>query len=105
MYMLFGALVIGGFFFLQFYLSNGKWIGGGDIRMGVLMGLMLGLRNGLVALFLAYVIGAAIGLVMLATKKADMKTRVPFGTFLVLGTLLVLMVGERLIGWYLGLFL
>lgn len=99
-----GAAFIGGFFLLQYVISRGKWIGDGDIRMGVLMGLMLGLSQGLVALFLSYVIGAAASLLLLACKKATPQTRIPFGTFLSIGTFLALVAGEPLLDWYLGLF-
>ena len=103
--MLVGAIVIGGFFLVQWLLSKGKWIGDGDIRMGALMGLMLGLTQGLVALFLAYILGALIGIVLIVSKKARMKTQIPFGTFLALATFVSLIWGEQILQWYLGLFL
>lgn len=99
-----GGLVIGGFFALQFVVSKGMWIGGGDIRLGLLMGFMLGLRDGLVALFLAYVLGAVIGVALLVAKKVDRKTPIPFGVFLAIGTVLTLFFGELLIHYYLSLF-
>ncbi len=102
--MLLGAVILGGFFLGQYLLSKGQWIGDGDIRMGVVMGLMLGLRDGLVALFLAYIIGAAIGILLLLTKKAKFKTQIPFGTFLAAATLVALLFGEQIVGWYLSLF-
>lgn len=103
--VLLGGLVLAGFFWIQFTFSKGVWVGGGDIRMGALMGLMLGLQYGLVALFLAYVFGAIIGVVMMASGKATRKTPVPFGSFLAVATLLVLFAGESLLDWYLNLFL
>lgn len=103
--ILVGALVLAGFFWVQFLVSRGTWVGGGDIRMGALMGFMLGLEQGLVALFLAYVLGAAVGLMMMASGKATRKTPVPFGSFLAVATVAVLLFGQSLIGWYFGLFL
>ncbi|MBI4435602.1 prepilin peptidase [Candidatus Uhrbacteria bacterium] len=100
-----GGAVLSGFFWIQFALSKGTWVGGGDIRMGALMGFMLGLQHGLVALFIAYVLGAVVGLAMMASGKATRKTAVPFGSFLAVGTVVVLFVGRPLIDWYLGLFL
>ncbi|OGL66515.1 hypothetical protein A2856_02380 [Candidatus Uhrbacteria bacterium RIFCSPHIGHO2_01_FULL_63_20] len=97
-----GAALAGGFFLLQYVLSRGRWIGGGDIRLGVLMGSMLGLPATLGALVIAYVIGALVGLGLLVAKKADGKTEIPFGTFLTASTFLMLFWGERIIGWYLG---
>jgi prepilin signal peptidase PulO-like enzyme (type II secretory pathway) len=102
--LLIGAALLAGFFGAQFAVSKGKWIGGGDIRMGALMGLMLGWQQALGALFVAYVLGALVSVGLLATKKAKMDTHVPFGTFLVLGTLVMLFYGQSLISWYLGFF-
>ncbi len=102
--ILVGGLVLAAFFWIQFLISKGTWVGGGDIRMGALMGFMLGLEHGLVALFLAYVMGAIVGVGLLATGKANRKTPIPFGTFLTTATVMMLFVGEGLIRWYLSLF-
>ncbi len=103
--MLIGAVTIGGFFLAQYLVSKGKWIGGGDIRMGVLMGVILGLSQGLLALFLAYFLGAMIGSVLLISGRAKLGAHIPFGTFLAVGTFVAMLWGEELIGWYLGYFL
>jgi prepilin signal peptidase PulO-like enzyme (type II secretory pathway) len=101
--MLLGMVVVGGFFLVQFLLSQGAWVGGGDIRMGVLMGCLLGVTNGLVALFLSYFIGAIVGGGLLLLKRVNRKTRMPFGTFLVTGTVIVLLTGSSLFHWYFAL--
>lgn len=102
--LLVGALVIGGFFWIQFAVSRGRWVGGGDIRMGALMGCLLGIEQGLLALFLSYVFGAIVGVWLLAHKQATRKTEIPFGTFLVIGTVISLFVGQEILDWYLGFF-
>ncbi len=100
--ILLAATVGGGFFLLQFLVSKGKWIGGGDIRLGVLMGLLLGLPQVLVALMLAYIIGAVIAVFMVLLKKKRWGEQIPFGTFLTIGTFIALLWGEVIIKWYLG---
>ena len=100
-----GGAVLAGFFWIQFAFSKGTWVGGGDIRMGALMGCMLGFQQGLVALFLAYVMGAIVGVAMMAGGKATRKTPVPFGSFMAVSTVIVLLVGQHMMDWYLGLFL
>ncbi len=102
--ILVGGLVLAAFFWIQFLISKGTWVGGGDIRMGALMGFMLGLEQGLVALFIAYLLGAIVGVGLLVTGKANRKTPIPFGTFLASATVIVLFMGEQMINWYLGLF-
>lgn len=102
--LILGALILGGFFYVQFVLSRGTWVGGGDIRMGVLMGALLGLTQGLVALFIAYAIGAIFGIGLLIFKRVDRKTPIPFGTFLTLATLCLLFFGKAPLQWYLSFF-
>ncbi|OGH89787.1 MAG: hypothetical protein A2537_02295 [Candidatus Magasanikbacteria bacterium RIFOXYD2_FULL_36_9] len=100
---LLGMIIGGGFFLLQFVISRGRWIGGGDVRMGVMMGAWLGWQNTLLALFIAYVLGALIGLGLMLFKKVDGKTEVPFGVFLAVGTLVALYHGTTIINWYVNL--
>lgn len=100
-----GALVGGGFFWLQFVVSKGKWIGGGDIRLGLLMGLMLGFPNILVALFIAYFLGSMIGIALIAGKEKKWKSKVPFGTFLSAATVVAILVGQQIIDYYLNVLL
>lgn len=103
--LLIGALAIAGFFAIQVVVSKGTWVGGGDVRLGAVIGFMLGLEEGLAVLFLAYLIGAIIGILLLAVKKAGMRTKIPLGAFLSLSTLIVLFAGNAIIDWYLGFFI
>ena len=95
--LIFGGAIVGGFFLLQFVISRGAWIGGGDIRMGVLLGILLGLVGGIEALFLAYIIGASVAVVMLLSGVATRKTMIAFGTFLALSGYIVLLSGPELL--------
>jgi len=99
--LLYGMAIGGGFFLFQYVVSNGRWIGGGDVRMGVMMGAWLGWQNTILALFVAYILGAVVGVILLLSKKADGKTEIPFGIFLAVGTLLAIYYGEGLVAWYL----
>lgn len=103
--LLLGALVGGGFFFLQFAVSKGKWIGGGDIRLGLLMGVMLAWPQVLTALFLAYLLGSLFAIGLLVGGKKHWGDKLPFGTFLSLATFIVLLYGDVLIKWYWSLWL
>lgn len=97
---------IGGFFFLFIVLiSRGRWMGMGDVKIGVLMGLLLGLSYLFVALFLAFLSGAIVSSFLLALKKKKLKSEIPFGPFLTGATLIALLWGDVLINWYSSLFL
>jgi prepilin signal peptidase PulO-like enzyme (type II secretory pathway) len=107
------VVVASGFFFLIWLVSKGRWMGFGDVKLAVLMGLLLGFQNVLVALFLAFFLGAIIGVILMAfpfdtaqgRQKKGLKSEIPFGPFLILGTFLALFWGQNLVQWYLNLFL
>jgi prepilin signal peptidase PulO-like enzyme (type II secretory pathway) len=98
-----GAAIAAGFFYFQHAVSRGRWIGGGDVHLGILMGAALGWKLALVALFIAYVSGAVFGSALILSGKTTMKGQVPFGTFLAAATLFAMLYGDRLLGWYLGM--
>lgn len=100
--LLLAMMIGGGFFFLQFAISKGKWIGGGDIRLGTLMGVVLGWPLILVGLFLAYIIGALFAVPLLLTKKKELGSQIPFGTFLTLATVISMWWGQSILDWYLA---
>jgi prepilin signal peptidase PulO-like enzyme (type II secretory pathway) len=102
---LFSALGAAVFFLLIVLISRGRWMGVGDIKLAFLMGLFLAFPKILVALFLAFFVGAIIGLGLIIAGKKKMKSEVPFGPFLVTGTFLAIFFGQKLISWYLNLFL
>jgi prepilin signal peptidase PulO-like enzyme (type II secretory pathway) len=101
--ILLGGFLLGGFFAVQFLMSQGRWVGGGDIRMGMLMGFLLGPWLGVVALLVSYVVGAIAGVFLLLSKKRELGSHVPFGTFMALGTIVAMLWGQQILDWYLGL--
>ena len=101
-YSAFGAAL---FFLLIVLISRGKWMGVGDIKLAFFMGLILGFPNILVAIFSAFFIGAIIGIGLMTAGRKTMKSEIPFGPFLVTGTMSAIFFGESLTDWYLNLFL
>lgn len=95
------AMGIGGVFFgAQFLLSKGRWLGSGDIEIGLFMGALLGWPNILIGLFSSYLLGSLIGIGLLVTQKAKGGTAVPLGPFLVIGSVLSFVWGEKLLSLY-----
>lgn len=101
--MLIGSVIAGGFFAAQFFVSKGRWIGQGDIGLGVLMGVLLGWEKTLAALFFAYIIGALVGVTLLLTKRKSAGSEIAFGTFLSVASVVMLFYGDVLIDLYLVL--
>ncbi|PIT87429.1 MAG: hypothetical protein COU31_02940 [Candidatus Magasanikbacteria bacterium CG10_big_fil_rev_8_21_14_0_10_40_10] len=101
--MFLGIIIGSGFFLFQYIVSKGRWIGGGDVRLGVMIGTFLAWPNILTALFLAYISGAITGVFLLLFKGKKMDSQIPFGSFLALSTMAVLLFGQEILAWYLGL--
>lgn len=99
---LLAAFLAGGFFLSLILVSKGKWMGLGDVKLAALMGLILGWPNILLALFLASLLGAIVGIILVLRGMKSMKSQVPFGPFLVSATLLSIFYGHQIVGWYLS---
>lgn len=99
---IYGALALGGFLALLVFASREKWMGAGDIKLGALLGAMVFWPQVLVATFLAFTLGAVVGLFLIAIKKKKLQGKVPFAPFLILGTLITLLWGQSILAWYLG---
>jgi prepilin signal peptidase PulO-like enzyme (type II secretory pathway) len=96
-----GALVIAGTFWVLFQVSNGGWIGGGDVKLAVVLGLLAGTPvKALLVLFFSSVIGTICSIPLLLKGKSAMKLKVPFGPFLLAATVVVVLFGTSFIDWY-----
>jgi len=102
--ILISAFGAAAFFAVIVFGSRGRWMGAGDIKLAFLTGLLLGWPNILVALFFAFFSGAIIGIGLILANRKSFKSEVPFGPFLVAGTLIALFWGERIINWYLSFY-
>ncbi|OGE82902.1 MAG: hypothetical protein A3B10_02450 [Candidatus Doudnabacteria bacterium RIFCSPLOWO2_01_FULL_44_21] len=100
---LLAALIIAGFFAVQYFISKGRWIGFGDVKFGLFLGMVFGVKLGLVMVLLGYFIGALTGLILIFLGKKHLGSKLPFGSFLSISGIIVLIWGERILNWYLGL--
>jgi leader peptidase (prepilin peptidase)/N-methyltransferase len=83
--------------------ETGKWMGFGDVVLGLCLGAMLGWPLIGVAMFLAIILGGIVSVFLLLFTKKTAKSQIAFGTFLSLGAILALFYGERLLSWYLSI--
>ncbi len=97
------GILIGGFFLLLIIITKGKGMGGGDVKLGAFIGVMLGFPLSLVALILSFITGAIASIFLILAGKKHFGQVIPFGPFLVLGSLIALFWGERILNWYLKL--
>ena len=82
------------------FIASRGGMGDGDVRLAPLLGLHLGyvsLAIVPVGLFFGFLIGAVVGVTMMATSKAGRKTALPFGPFLAAGTVVAIFSGEQFV--------
>jgi leader peptidase (prepilin peptidase) / N-methyltransferase len=98
-----GAAVAFVLLFLVILFSRGG-MGGGDLKLFVVLGVVLGWKGVLLTFFLSSVIGAIISFVLLLTKVLKRKQAIPFGPYILLGALITYFHGEAMISWYINSF-
>lgn len=98
-----GILAGGGILFAVIVLSGGG-MGGGDMKLGVMMGAFLGYKLTLLALFLAVTLGGFVALALLSTGLRRRKEAIPFGPFLAAGAAIAMLWGDAVVTWYLKAF-
>ncbi|MEX2626091.1 MAG: prepilin peptidase [Ilumatobacteraceae bacterium] len=82
---------------LAIYLGARGGMGDGDVRLAPLLGLYLGWLNpGIVpvGLFYGFLLGAIVGVALMATRRGDRRTAVPFGPFLASGSVVAVFAGQ-----------
>jgi len=102
----FSLLIASGVFFVLFSVSDGKWIGYGDVRLGLITGTLLAdPQKSLAMLFIASFIGTLVILPSLLAGKRNMASKLPFGPFLILATGIMVVFGDSILNWYKDLIL
>lgn len=90
------GLIISAFFFVLWFVSGGRWMGLGDAKFAFGIGIWLGIGLGIDAVVLAFWIGASVAILILLAERfplrktgrgITMKSEIPFGPFLALGSL------------------
>ncbi len=72
-------------------------MGLGDVFLAFNIGFLLGWQSGFLALYIAFVTGAMVGVVLLILKRKKIKSKIAFGPFLVIGTVIMLFWGEKIL--------
>lgn len=97
------VLILSGLYWVLNKVSDGKWIGLGDVWLGLGLALLLAdWELAFIALFAANLIGCLIVLPAIISKKLNLKSHVPFGPLLIVGTVIAGLAGNYLVGVYLS---
>ena len=93
--------VSSGLFWLLYIISSGKWIGFGDVRLGLITGTLLAKPElSFMMIFVASLLGSIYILPSLFKQKRNLKSQLPFGPFLIAATAIVVLFGADFIAWY-----
>lgn len=99
-YTILAAVLSCAFFFSLWFFTKGNGMGFGDVKLVIPLALLLGPQKMLVCLFLSFVIGAIVGLILIIFGRGKLKTAIPFGPFLIASTGLSLLWGDFIFAWY-----
>ncbi len=91
-----GILAMVFFYFLRLF-TRGRGMGLGDVKLVLLMGLILGHPGLWIALYFAFLTGGIAGAILILLRKKKLQQSVPFGPFLVTGTVLTLILAKPLV--------
>lgn len=92
-------------FFLALYLGWSGGMGDGDVRLAGLLGMYLGwigLSHVPIGLFLGFLLGAVVGVALIARNGGDRKTAIPFGPFMAMGAVVTVLWGRDIVHLWLG---
>lgn len=108
------AAILSGIYWLLYKISNGKWIGDGDIPLGFALALLLAdWKLAYLALMMANLIGCLIVLPIMAyqklfpqkngqNSKLNLSSRVPFGPLFIVGFVIAGLAGNFIINLYIS---
>jgi leader peptidase (prepilin peptidase) / N-methyltransferase len=100
------ALIGGGLFYVLFQVSDGRWIGGGDVKLGFALGFLAGdPLQAVLLLMIASVLGLLGALPAVVAGKMRRDLQIPFGPFLMAGCFVVVLFGHSLTTWYMRILL
>ena len=92
-------------FLFALNIISPRGMGMGDVKLSVSLGMYLGWLGWgevFLGMFLAFLLGALVGVLLIAVKLRGRKDFVPFGPFLALGTVITVLWGEPILRWYIG---
>lgn len=90
------AFISSAFFLFLVIITRGRGMGMGDVKYALLMGFILGIPKIIIGLYLAFLTGGVISIILIIAGLKKMKSTIPFGPFLVLGTAVTLFWGDYL---------
>ena len=86
---------------ILFYVSGGRAIGGGDVKLMAAAGVVIGWKLIILAFFIGCIVGSVIHLTRMKLSGADKV--LAMGPYLAVGIMIATLWGEKLISWYVSM--
>ena len=98
---IFSGFVASSFLLFLNLITKGKGMGLGDVKLAILGGMMLlNIQMTLVWIFVSFLTGAFVGIILILGKKAKFGRHIAFGPFMIFSLLLTLGFGNKFLGFY-----
>lgn len=98
--ILVGIALFGGIY----YFSRGKAMGLGDVKLVGALGFLIAWPDIIVALIMPFLIGSAVGVPLILSKKLKFKSSIPFGPYIAIGVILTFFFGYNIVNAYFEVF-
>lgn len=96
-----GSVAVSGFLQILYWVSGGRAIGGGDVKLMWAAGLLIGWKLSILALFLGCILGSVIHIIRM--KVSGEGHVLAMGPYLAVGIFISVLWGEPFINWYISL--
>jgi len=81
------------------WVTKGRGMGFGDVKLAFNIGFLLGFRMGLIALYISFIFGAIVGMLLIVIKKKHLTSKIAFGPFLVIGIIIMVFFQREIWSW------
>lgn len=99
---IYGGILAGGLIAIIILITKGG-MGWGDLEICLLCGLFLGLKLTILMLFLAFIIGSIVGVILIISGKKSRKDYIPFGPYIAIASIVCTISGEKIFSLYMSL--
>lgn len=94
------GMVSGLFFYALWLITRGRGMGFGDVKLAAVLGAVLGYPEVVIAGYVAFLTGAAYGVILMIRGAAGLKSRVAFGPFLLIGAVVAYYWSGQILHWW-----
>ena len=102
LYLIFFVAIAGSLFFLfSHFITRGKGMGLGDVKLALAGGVFFGWPALIAWFYCSFLLGAFIGILLIIFGKAKFRKPIAFGPFLVLAWFITLFWGDKLVSFLL----